>query len=210
MEKTAMVFEENYNRYLEEIRQLDLAGRGGILGLETEAAAVSIPWLGKTLRVTGEGIVDAAGNRPDYGTFVVVSNYLLRCPAAVASSSGWSHYRDFPTSGPLTVYFARDVEQALADNFNGRTEALRQASRHLGGYVPDIAVRCDLSFCFYALPRVPVLLLFNDADEEFGADCSLLFDNVADQYLDAESLAILGRCLVEALVQAAGNSISGA
>ncbi|MFP4446945.1 MAG: DUF3786 domain-containing protein [Desulfosudaceae bacterium] len=205
MDKTATVFEENYNRYREQIRQLDLAAVAGILGLETETGAVSVPWLGKILRVSGEGVVDAAGNRPDYGTFVVVSNYLLRCPAAVVPPAGWAHYRDFPTSGPLTVYFARDVEQALADNFNGRTEALRRAGRLLGGYVPEIKVRCDLSLCFYALPRVPVLLLFNDADEEFGADCSLLFDNVADQYLDAESLAILGRCLVEALVQAAGQ-----
>ena len=37
-----------------------------------------------------------------------------------------------------------------------------------------------------ALPRVPLLLLFNDADAEFPAGSAVLFRKGADTYLDAE------------------------
>jgi hypothetical protein len=41
---------------------------------------------------------------------------------------------------------------------------------------------------------VPILVLFNDADEEFPARCSVLFQRRAEHFLDAESLAVLGSC----------------
>ena len=58
---------------------------------------------------------------------------------------------------------------------------------------------------FAALPKVPLLLLFNDADDSFGAQCSVLFHRSADQYLDGECLAMLGRLLFTSLDKAARN-----
>ena len=57
----------------------------------------------------------------------------------------------------------------------------------------------DLALKIDALPRVPIFLLFNDADEEFGAECRLLFERRAAAYLDMESTAILGVMLSAAL-----------
>jgi hypothetical protein len=48
---------------------------------------------------------------------------------------------------------------------------------------------------FNALPQVPLVMLFNDADDEFSATCSVLFQRRAENYLDPECLAMLGRCL---------------
>ncbi|MFO8048605.1 MAG: DUF3786 domain-containing protein [Desulfosudaceae bacterium] len=201
MERRAAVFEENYTAYLERIGRLDLAARAEILGLALEPESVAVSWFGEILRVSDRGIADISGRRPDYATCVVICNYLLRCPRAVVPATGWAHYRDFKDSGPLTVYFSQDVERALVDRFSGRLEALRRAGQDLRGRPPDMEVNCDGVFVFEALPRVSLMLMFNDADEEFPADCSLLFDNAADKYLDAESLAIVGRCLVERLQQ---------
>jgi hypothetical protein len=47
----------------------------------------------------------------------------------------------------------------------------------------------------YPLPKVPVLLLFDDVDEEFPAQCKVLFERRAEHYLDPECLAIIGRLL---------------
>jgi hypothetical protein len=52
---------------------------------------------------------------------------------------------------------------------------------------------------FEALPRVRIYLIFNDADEDFPADCSLLFEKQAAQYLDMECLAMIGMVLAERL-----------
>ncbi|MCA1785277.1 MAG: DUF3786 domain-containing protein [Desulfobacteraceae bacterium] len=61
---------------------------------------------------------------------------------------------------------------------------------------------CDLSYMFEALPRVRVYLVFNDADEDFPADCSLLFEKQAPRYLDMDCLAMIAMVLAE---QLAGN-----
>jgi hypothetical protein len=52
---------------------------------------------------------------------------------------------------------------------------------------------------FEALPRVRIYLIFNDADEDFPADCSLLFEKQAAQYLDMECLAMIGMVIAERL-----------
>jgi hypothetical protein len=43
------------------------------------------------------------------------------------------------------------------------------------------------------------LLLFNDADKEFAAQCMVLFERGADKYLDMECLAMVGMLLFEYL-----------
>jgi hypothetical protein len=52
---------------------------------------------------------------------------------------------------------------------------------------------------FNALPKIPVLLLFNDADEEFPAQCAVLFERRAENFLDMECLAMVGMLLFEYL-----------
>jgi hypothetical protein len=49
------------------------------------------------------------------------------------------------------------------------------------------------------LPKVPSLLLFNDKDDEFPAQCSVLFEKRADKFLDMECLAMVGMLLSEYL-----------
>ncbi len=52
---------------------------------------------------------------------------------------------------------------------------------------------------FNALPKLPMVLLFNDRDEEFPAQAKILFEQRAEVYLDAECLAILGNLLFQRL-----------
>ena len=56
---------------------------------------------------------------------------------------------------------------------------------------------------FKSLPKIPVLLLFNDSDEEFPAQCTVLFERSAENYLDMECLAMVGMLLFEWLKRSA-------
>jgi hypothetical protein len=105
----------------------------------------------------------------------------------------------------LTVYFANDVERAISGYFAGRLDDMKQACEALGGYPPDIEVTYDLSMQFDALPQVPVVLLFNDADDEFSAKSSVLFERRAEDYLDPECLAMVGRLLFTCLKKTGNN-----
>ena len=114
------------------------------------------------------------------------------CPAILPTRTDWASYRDFKDSGPLTVYWATDVEGAVAETFAGRVADLEKAADSLGGYTPDEDFAYDVCRRFNALPKFPMLLLFNDADEEFPAKCTVLFQASAEDYLDGECLAMVG------------------
>lgn len=197
--KRAEVFAKNYRQYLGRLSEIDLTARTGVLDIVVENGAAQIPFFGTRYWVTPEKITDESGAQAPYDACVVLARYLLMCPKRLPTEDAWTAYRDFKDSGPLTVFFADTVEGAIASAFSGRLAMLDGAVKALGGRPPLISLSYDLSMQIPALPRVPLLVLFNDADEDFPAQCSVLFEARAQRYLDAESLAILGSQLVHRL-----------
>ncbi|MGD8366129.1 MAG: DUF3786 domain-containing protein [Desulfobacterales bacterium] len=197
--KRAEVFKENYRLYLSQLAGIDMAFRASMLDIAVEGGTVQVTFFGRRFLVTAENITDEAGARAPYDVCVVLARYLLMCPKRFPAEDAWSAYRDFKDSGPLTVFFADSVEGAIAAAFSGRLSELSDACRALGGVRPAAELSYDLTVQIPALPRVPLLLLFNDADEEFPAQCSVLFEARAERFLDAESLAILGSQLAQRL-----------
>ncbi len=60
----------------------------------------------------------------------------------------------------------------------------------------------DLSVDFRALPKVPIILNFNDTDELMPANAVFLYHDDAETYLDLESLTIICTYLTGLLIQA--------
>ncbi|MFZ0448703.1 MAG: DUF3786 domain-containing protein [Desulfatiglandaceae bacterium] len=207
MKSKESVFERTYEDYLARLAQLNLQGLEDVLGVQVDGDVVIVTLYGRLYRVSTGGIQDPFGKRPPLDICVILSKYLLMCPPEEPAGREWISYKDFRDSGPLTTYFSHDVEQAIADRFAGRPGQLQKASEDLGGLAPEIEAIYDLSVRFQALPRVPVLMLFNDRDEEFGATCSVLLERCADRYLDPESLAVLGRLLFTYLKKRVENAI---
>ena len=65
----------------------------------------------------------------------------------------------------------------------------------IGGVQPQQNYPYDVAVVFRVLPRIPILLLFNDKDEEFDVQTAILFEKRADRFLDAECLAMLAEYL---------------
>ncbi|WP_319523569.1 DUF3786 domain-containing protein [uncultured Desulfosarcina sp.] len=196
------VYDETYRNYLEQLRTRKFAGKEDVLGVAVEGETVVVPYFAAPVRLTAGGLKDDAGRRPDFSDCVVVCRYLLMCPPFEPKQKDWSAYRDFPDAGPLTVFWSDAVEKPLARTFAGRVDALRKACDALGGVDPEMGIACDLSRRFSPLPKVPLLLVFNDAEDGFPAAASVLFEKRASTYLDAESQAILGHALSRRLIAA--------
>ena len=62
----------------------------------------------------------------------------------------------------------------------------------MGGVPHNMQGTYDLSMELRALPRISLLLLFNDGDRDSPAQCTVLFQKHAELYLDPESLAMTG------------------
>ena len=201
-ETNESVYNKTYRFYLEQLKTMNFDGKEEILGITLEGRDVLVPYFGQSIRYTADGLKDMDGQRPDFSDCVVICRYLIMCPLFEPSQKDWVAFRDFPDAGPLTVFWADTVEGALANRFSGCVDDLKQCSDDLKGEIPDMDISCDLARCFTPLPKVPLLLVFNDADDAFPAAVSLLFEKRASTYLDGESQAILGHMLTDRLLAA--------
>jgi hypothetical protein len=209
MEKTASVHEATYRNYLAQFGGRYLAGLAHLLGVRVQGKEVFIPLFGRQHRVSSDGISDPSGKTPGFDVRVILCKYLLQCPDTAPEENEWVSFRGLKDSGPLTTYFANEVERAIASYFTGKLSELQSACSRLGGYPPMTQAAYDLSVQFDALPRIPVILLFNDAEHDpenfWPATCSLLFERRAERYLDPECLAMTGRLLYSWLKKTTGG-----
>ena len=189
MEKSK-VFEETYNKYLSLISDIDLLPRSAKLGAEHAGDALIIPYYETLFRISSDGVFDETGKRANFAISVVLFQYVFHCPAEIPFAGDWVTFREFKDAGPLGGYFTSNNNKIIETTFEGNPEALQYACNRLGGRLLDDDPSWDFSVAFDMLPRVPIRLRFNDKDDEFSAQSSILFRQSAESYIDMESLAI--------------------
>ncbi len=199
MDGKAPVFEKTYQDYLARVNRLGLKDIAQKTGSEWTGKSVLVPLFGTPYRISKGGILNPSGKEPEHSVKVVLCQYLLQHPAGRPEDSTWVSYKDFRNAAPLANTFHVNSEMGIAGDFEGRLKELKDACSGLGGHDHAAELNYDLHMTFDALPRIPILLLFNDADDEFPAQCLLLFERRAEQYLDMECLAILGWILTDNL-----------
>ena len=199
MPKPNAVFKQTYQNYITQIQTLDLNPLSIKLGLVWHQNNFMISFLNKNYIISENGFFNHLNESAPYELCIVLCKYILLCPEEESQKKDWVTFRDFKDSGPLTVYFSNEVEQKISRSFAGKMEELITACRTIERYPADIAEGYDISMRFDVLPKIPVVLLFNDRDPEFEAVAKLLFEKRAAHYLDAECLAILGNILCQML-----------
>lgn len=196
------VYDQTYNDYLSRIAEIDLEFAADKLDLQMSGEAVMIPLFDKTYRVSPEGIADSSGKQPHLSVSVILCKYLLMCPLIVPLGGNWMSFKDFKDAAPLIQSFFNNVTLPIADSFSARLADLESAAKNIGGYPPADDFPYDLSLQFDALSKVSLLLLFNDKDEEFPAQCSVLFEKRVEKLLDMECLAMVGMIFCDYLKKA--------
>lgn len=200
MEKSP-VFEQTIQSYLKQMQGCDFRLLEEKLGIRAERDGAEITLLGVPYRVSAQGVAGPDGRPPHTAVGVILSKYVMMCPGFPPNESDWVSFRDFRDAAPLVGAFANTVETPIAREFSGHAPLLRQAAATLGARPPSESYPYDLSLVVPALPRVPLLLLFNDADAEFPAACSVLFERRAEHYLDMECLAMTGMLFADILTR---------
>lgn len=194
--KQAPVFDEIYKQYLADIAAIDLNHTSNRLGITVNGDEAAIPFYGIPHRVSSTGVMDQEGKRPIHSVSVILCKYLLLCPEQEPPAhSEWVKYHSFPGAAPYAGGFRNTAEQPISKAFTGKSDDLKRACMVLGGEPGEAPYSCDMAIEFPVLPKVKLLMVFNDQDEEFPAECSILFEKHADAYLDMECLAMLGMVL---------------
>lgn len=199
--KKSSVFEETYARYLAEIGKIDYLAKAEMLGAGRNGNSLVISLYDQDYFVSADGIVEVSGTETPAAVRVILSKYVLRCERfELHGTDPYRTFRDFRDASPLISYFTTNTNKTLETTFSGRRDALLEVSRNIGG-IEQESEGYDCSVLFHALPRVPVVLNFNDRDELFPASCSVLYRASAEQFLDMECLAMTGTLLAGKLIR---------
>jgi len=196
------VFHETYESYLQELSRINIYERAVIVGAVNTSSGVTVQFFGNDYLISSDSIECVNGNNVSFAVKVVLCKYLLMAPSEkVGPDSPWVTFRDFKDSTPLHSYFANNTNKTIETSFSGRLKAMQNRCLEVGGEV-IISEGYDLSVRFSVLPKISLVLNFNDADDLFPAVCSILFQKSAEKYLDMECLAITGTYLAGKLVSA--------
>jgi len=198
------IYEQTYKEYLNRVSGLDFNFIANTLGIVVDGEDVVVPFFGKPYRVSSKAITDPSGKQPHLSICVILCKYLLMCPLIEPLGGNWMAFKDFKDAAPLIQAFSNTVTRAIAETFSGRVSELEATGKKMGGYTPDEEFPYDLCMQFDALPKVPLLLLFNDQDDEFPAQCGVLFEKRTEKFIDMECLAMVGMLFFEYLKKESG------
>lgn len=200
MPAKAAVFETTYRHYLDRLAGINYLERADRLGAKVVDRALEIKLYGRAYRISREGVSGPDDKPVNFAVRVVLCCYILQCPESVPPSGDWMTYREFRDAGPLVGYFQANTHKIIETAFAGNSDGLIRACRRLEGEPFDDGASYDVSLTFPFLPRIPVLLRFNDRDDEFPAQCAVMFPRAAEVFLDMECMAIGGTLLAGTLV----------
>ena len=111
----------------------------------------------------------------------------------------WISFSELPEGRFYNPAFQGYTGQSLAQTFKNELPAFIQAANAAGGMPQPLG---DAAFAFQALPRVPLLAVYWQGDEDFPASAQILLDASASHYLPTEAYAILGSALTRRVIKA--------
>lgn len=182
----------------------DIALRiGGRLVDDPKEPSIILPCFNRELIITKDRVVDTDGRTlgKNDQTFVYIhmAQGGFKKPTGIMKS-----FKEFPNTVSKIVSMTDHVEAPLRKTFSGKKELLEKAcSRIKGTNVTGDFDSGDLAFQFMAFPKVPVILIFWDAQEGFEPEIKLLFDETIIEHLDIEAIMFLSEHLVALLKEAA-------
>jgi len=162
--------------------------------------ALEIPYFERSVTMSRTGIVAGGTEELDPWDEVLLYNYIFFSGSKPLSGE-WVGLESFPNSLPKRVALEEGCHKRIYQYFAGARPELESACRRLGGIPVLNGHNGDLGFKFTPLPRMPLLLLFWDEDQEegFEAQAKILFDATALDYLDLEGLTFVAEKLADKL-----------
>lgn len=194
------LFSKKMESNLKALERTDLKSRAGIIGGQWQDDTLWIDFFNRRIGLCLPEFIDRDNLIVTDAVKSVLTGYVLNCPLKVEeSSSRLISFREFENAGPLLDRFHANTSKTIESHFSGRIGHLEHKCIELGGKKMETS-GFDLSIRFRALPRLPFILLFNDADEAMPAASSFLFHDNAAKWLNLDELMVITTFLTGSLI----------
>lgn len=158
-----------------------------------------LPYFLDDIYIGSGGIRKENGEPVTHWEQVFIYNHMAQGGRANPTGN-WKALQEMPNTVSKIKSMRDHVEVPLANRFSGQVAALGAAAMKLGGEDKTAEnPTADAVWLFRPLPRIPVMLLFWDREEDFDAKVKLLFDETITEHLDIESILFLSERLTQLL-----------
>ena len=145
-----------------------------------------------------EGLVTSQSTKEEVPmTTAILLLHYLTWATRLPLTGSWVSFKELPGGAVYIDPFNKRAVLPFVKKFGGRPHDFARAAELLGG---EKTGHGHLSYRLPVLPRVPLLYILWEGDEEFSPSATILFDRRANEYLHTEDYAILAGLTVGALV----------
>lgn len=187
----------------EKVAPLNFAALAGGLGAahgeENGQPYLEFPFFGQPLRIFKDRVHYPPGVEANPWDAIFLYNYIASLGKKPLTGN-WITYQSLPNSVSKVKTLER-LQREFGGRFSQKLAELKARAARLRAEPASLGEDADYTAIFWPLPRVPVALLFWDADpeEDFPAEARFLFDATVSDYLDLESLLFLVEGLIHRL-----------
>ena len=171
-----------------------LAGDNG----DSSRGTLDVPFLGSSVSLTYPALELAPDAEALPSHVVALLVYHLGISDGSEPTGEWVSFGDLPSGAFYVNAFRGYTGTAVARRFGDEPEVLASRLEALGA--EPIEGFADKAWTIRALPKVPVMVLWWDADDEFQARADLLFDSDVLHHLPLDGCAVLGSWLTARLM----------
>ncbi|MCX8022097.1 MAG: DUF3786 domain-containing protein [Syntrophorhabdaceae bacterium] len=130
-------------------------------------------------------------------TKIIILHYLINAKGTPLKGD-FVPYEDIPGLRGYLPVFERRVVKPVLQAFGYDKHAFLEAGIALGGKKGDFG---DSSFILSVLPRVPLMFILWEGDEEFPPSLKVLFDPSIPDYLPLEDITVLSKLASTRLIK---------
>jgi hypothetical protein len=177
----------------EEVSAIDLTGVATGLGAEMCGDSLVLHCMGREFVLSPAGEISTQGRMTPWIKILLL--HYVRTAGGGPLSGRWTSFSELKGGMVKSSSFLRDCEEPLRELFDRDAAKAAEALPRLGA-VPCRNFPTENAWMLFLLPKVPVVVLYWPAEEEFPSKLKILFDSTADRFLDAESLIFLVEGLV--------------
>jgi len=194
-------YDQIYLGLIPKLQGCDLQDSAARLGLVYNSNhSVSVHFLNRDYLITMDGAEPFDDKPVNVNTRSVLLYYIL------SMGSGEPKYSYIPLTrltGTIDGHTKPTngiMNSPLIRRFGSDFHSLNNGIIALGGTYEGLSSNGSHSWLISPLPKLPMKLVFYEADDEFPADIQIMFDETATRFMEFECLAFLCGCLVGALI----------
>ncbi|MFQ5617108.1 MAG: DUF3786 domain-containing protein [Anaerolineales bacterium] len=137
-------------------------------------------------------------SEPLDGLSQAILAYYFHISDGTPMAGEWIAFTELPDGQFYTAAFQGYTGNELAKAFGNDLDSFVRAAEQLGGRRETLG---DAAFAFQVLPRVAMLVVGWQGDEDFAPSYRVLFDTAVSHHLSTDACAMLGSILTRRLIK---------